>query len=597
MSGGGGGNSGDSTQEQRQHKRGGQQHADKAATAAANKHALRTQTAALEAYQFVNSWPELAAQYTIVDKLGEGTFATVYKAVDVHGLHSDHIASASDSDSDSDDDDNHNNGHVNDDNGTDNVDGVHCQTATAGVPVAAAEAAAEGEQMGGGSSNPFDVPAVVTAADSFYCVPFEAAASVEGSAADVRLSLPVSGRTTPALNASFNLSTTGRRPSDNLNTSFNLNSSVRASRHSSSRKRIRMLDDTDGEDQDGDGDRQQRHRRHRQRRRRRFVALKRIYQTSAAQRILNEAQLLSEVSGHPNIASLLSLHRKQDNVVLVLTYFKHLETREYFGRIPIGEQRHYFKHLFSALAHIHSKNIIHRDVKPGNFLFNPHKRHGVLVDFGLAQQKVDKLAVKRSNPSSRLSATGGKNGVGGIKRSRKGDEDVLEVLLRESNRRFDAIELRYGKPGYLENDVRPALRANRAGTRGFRAPEVLLKVSHQTTAIDIWSVGVMLLCFFTRRFPFFNSNDDTEALQELMLLFGTRRMRHLAQQYDRVLVSTVPTITKQGYTLRDIVHNVNRGEYASIPDEAFDLLEQCLELDPGKRITAAEALKHPFLRV
>lgn len=35
----------------------------------------------------------------------------------------------------------------------------------------------------------------------------------------------------------------------------------------------------------------------------------------------------------------------------------------------------------------------------------------------------------------------------------------------------------------------------RSGTRGFRAPEVLLKISAQTTAIDIWSAGIVIKNF------------------------------------------------------------------------------------------------------
>lgn len=39
--------------------------------------------------------------------------------------------------------------------------------------------------------------------------------------------------------------------------------------------------------------------------------------------------------------------------------------------------------------------------------------------------------------------------------------------------------------GYLRNDTRSTKRANRAGTRGFRAPEILFKCSEQTTSEDI----------------------------------------------------------------------------------------------------------------
>ena len=45
-----------------------------------------------------------------------------------------------------------------------------------------------------------------------------------------------------------------------------------------------------------------------------------------------------------------------------------------------------------------------------------------------------------------------------------------------------------------------------------------------TTAIDIWSAGVILLSILTHKFPCFNSNDDTEALLEIAAIFGRNAM-------------------------------------------------------------------------
>lgn len=56
---------------------------------------------------------------------------------------------------------------------------------------------------------------------------------------------------------------------------------------------------------------------------------------------------------------------------------------------------------------------------------------------------------------------------------------------------------------------------NRGGTKGFRAPEVLLKVAHQTTAIDIWSAGVILLSMLCNRFPVLSHADDDVSLLEI----------------------------------------------------------------------------------
>ena len=70
----------------------------------------------------------------------------------------------------------------------------------------------------------------------------------------------------------------------------------------------------------------------------------------------------------------------------------------------------------------------------------------------------------------------------------------------------------------------------RAGTRGFRGPEVLLRVAEQTVALDIWAAGVILLSILTQRYPFFTATEDVDALAELAIFFGPDVVDQAARQ-------------------------------------------------------------------
>lgn len=54
-------------------------------------------------------------------------------------------------------------------------------------------------------------------------------------------------------------------------------------------------------------------------------------------------------------------------------------------------------------------------------------------------------------------------------------------------------------------------------------------------AIDVWSAGVILLCFLTGKFPIFNSNDDIEALMEIAVVLGKRNTERVATLHGTVI--------------------------------------------------------------
>eukprot|EP00966_Prymnesium_polylepis_P318099 7347917-Prymnesium_polylepis.1 len=57
------------------------------------------------------------------------------------------------------------------------------------------------------------------------------------------------------------------------------------------------------------------------------------------------------------------------------------------GRFTPNHIRQYMRGLFSALAHIHEHDYVHRDIKPTNVLYSFAEERTLVVDFGLVQAR------------------------------------------------------------------------------------------------------------------------------------------------------------------------------------------------------------------
>ena len=288
----------------------------------------------------------------------------------------------------------------------------------------------------------------------------------------------------------------------------------------------------------------------------RIFALKKLFWNNSPDRIVKEIRWIQKMD-HPNIVKLYASYRTQDQATLVMNYVEHTSFRQLLPQMNGFLIAQYMRGLLEALAYMHENKIIHRDVKPANFLFDPNTGKGCLIDFGLCEAD---LHIERTQPPAQQ--------------------------IEDPENDYD---LNY--PQNCQN--RPKLSANRAGTRGFRAPEVLFADFNQTALIDIWSAGVVLLSILSQRYPFFKSPDDLTALCEISTIVGTKRLHDAARECGRKL--RFPS-EQDGIPFPDLVRKLNPYfDEMEVDESVFDLLEKMMEPCPSLRISAEQALQHPFL--
>ncbi|KAK4303623.1 hypothetical protein Pmani_024382 [Petrolisthes manimaculis] len=119
---------------------------------------------------------------------------------------------------------------------------------------------------------------------------------------------------------------------------------------------------------------------------RKHFAVKHIIPTSHPSRVYMELKCLKMIGGSDNVMGVTMCFRQMNHIVLIMPHFPHNSFSEYVGCLSTEELRDYLVALLVALRRVHSFNIIHRDVKPANFLYNRKYKRYSLVDFGLAQE-------------------------------------------------------------------------------------------------------------------------------------------------------------------------------------------------------------------
>lgn len=102
-----------------------------------------------------------------------------------------------------------------------------------------------------------------------------------------------------------------------------------------------------------------------------------------------EARNLSTLS-HPNIVKVLEAFHANGTTYYSMEYIDGISLDKKIaqspqGRIPLTEAIETLKQISAAIAFMHSRNMLHLDVKPGNVMMRKDGT-AVLIDFGLSKQ-------------------------------------------------------------------------------------------------------------------------------------------------------------------------------------------------------------------
>lgn len=123
-------------------------------------------------------------------------------------------------------------------------------------------------------------------------------------------------------------------------------------------------------------------------------------------------------------------------------------------------------------------------------------------------------------------------------------------------------------------------------SRYYRAPELIFNSCYYTNAVDVWSIGCVIVELITG-IPVFPGECSVDQLVEIIKMLGTPSKKEIYEMNPNYVEYKFPII--KCFTWKQILK-----QYTNINELFIDLIKKLLTYSPIKRLTAYEALSHQY---
>eukprot|EP01038_Epipyxis_sp_PR26KG_P016727 gene16727-22882_t len=133
----------------------------------------------------------------------------------------------------------------------------------------------------------------------------------------------------------------------------------------------------------------------------------------------------------------------------------------------------------------------------------------------------------------------------------------------------------------------------RVASRYFKGPELLVDFQEYDYSLDMWSLGCMFAGMIFKKEPFFHGHDNYDQLVRIAKVLGTDELFDYLDKYELDLDPHFDGILNT-HTKKPWIRFVTPENQHLISDDALDFVDKLLRYDHEERLTAQEAMLHPY---